>query len=107
MNRVQRLLRQPPEVFPRALMMFHQDIRYELEAGESLSSLAGANLDRPETALLLQYIETLLAEPRIDDTDLRALFNRNCRDWGITNGAARTFFTQVAADLKKRLTANV
>lgn len=106
MNPTQRLLREPPEAFRRALAGLHQDINYVLEAGATMAELIAKSAYGVDQKALLKYVDQLLSDRMIDPTDLRALFNRHCSAWGIQTSGARALFEDVRDVLRKELRVN-
>jgi hypothetical protein len=102
-NRVQRLLREPPKAFRMAVDALHQDSHYDLETGMTLAEIVAEGTYGVDHRALYDYVDALLTEPTIDDADLRALFNRNCSSWAIQTSDARVTFEEVRAVLKNEL----
>jgi hypothetical protein len=103
LNRAQRLLREPPEAFRVAVGGLHQDSHHGFDAGATLAELVATSTYRVDQRVLFAYVDSLLTEPMIDDTDLRALLNRHCTAWGVRTKDARPIFEEVRAALRSEL----
>lgn len=98
-----RLLRHPDAAFVEAMRLMHQDLNRVDAAGLGIGDHLMTFMAPEMARSLVTYLDGLLADPLIDNSDLRALAGRHQTNWGIPSPKVRGFLVDLRVAAERRV----
>lgn len=98
-----KLLGKAPDALDKALASLTAKVEDAVPEGRDLSTHVLMPLNKNEVKLVREYLDSVLKEKKIEDSDLKTLFEQRVKAWGINGPDARAFFEGLRDSAREKL----